>query len=156
MKFLTKYKNALSGLINSLFQISTYNFNMKIIIHSSFFLFFHRCSQVVIFAHGNYQVSNIEFDIFVKNDTKFMNIDKLKIKRKNRNETHKFYGSFEIYQDVTKDIHVRIEVFVKQGGEYRKTPYHVKGPFCRVIETDLVLYPSIRAAAGLPKKVRWQ
>lgn len=126
---------------------------MRIITQFIFLIFYHQCSQVDIFAYGNYLFSNIAFDVLVKNDSKFMNMDNLKIKRKSRNETHKLYGSFEIFQDIKEDIQLRIEVYIKQGGEYRITPYHLKGSFCSIIATNSVFYISVSAETGLSKTV---
>lgn len=100
---------------------------MKITSLVSFLFGVHQWCQVDIFACGNYHISIMEFDILVKNDDKFLNLEKLKIKRKSRNETHKLYGSFTYFKNVTEDIQLSIGLFEKQGGEYRKTPYLIKG-----------------------------
>lgn len=96
----------------------------------------------------------MRFDILVKKDDKFLNLNKLKIKRKSRSETHKLYGSIELFKDLTEDINIRIEFYEKQGDEYRKTPYHIKGSACQFIATDDLFYPSLSVAGGLPKNVR--
>lgn len=106
-------------------------------------------------VNGNYQISFLEYDIIKKNDTEFVNLDNLKLKRKSRNETHKIYGSFTLFQEWTSadDILFIIELYKKQGGEYRKTAYHVKGHPCTLIETQQDLFKSLGDACGLPKEV---
>lgn len=89
----------------------------------------------------------------MKNDTKFFNLDKVKLQRKSRNEHHKFYGEFKLFQNWTEEVIQTVELYKKQGGEYRITPYHLKGRVCYFIEVDDTFYKSIANATGLPKKV---
>lgn len=106
-------------------------------------------------ADGNYQISLLEYEIIKKNDTEFVNLDNLKLKRKSRNETHKIYGSFTFIQEWTSadDILFIAELYKKQGGEYRKTAYHVKGHPCILIETQQDMFKSLGDACGFPEQV---
>lgn len=105
----------------------------------------------LVFA--NYLLTVLEFEVLVKNDTSFFNIDDFKLKRKSRNETHKFYGKVIFHQEIGDKIQFISELYKKQGGEYRKTPYHLKGSFCDLIAMDHVVWPSFSDALGLPRKV---
>lgn len=66
------------------------------------------------------------------------------------------YGEFEFLQDLSDDIDLLGELYIKQGGEFRKTAYKLKDNTCSVIETDSVFYPSLGAAfkPSFPEKVK--
>lgn len=107
-------------------------------------------------VHANYQFEYRAFDVKLKaNENQWMDLDRVKIKRKNRNETHKMYGEYELYQGIKRDIDVRGELYIKQGGEYRKTVYKFKMNLCKIIEEDKIFYPSARAIMEpeFPEKV---
>lgn len=97
----------------------------------------------------------MEFEILVKNSTRFVNLDKVKLKRKSHNETHKFYGDLTFIKDLTYESNVRFvaEIYKKQGGEYRKTAFHQKALACQFINADTVIYSSLAKVAHLSKKV---
>lgn len=95
----------------------------------------------------------MEFEVLVKNQTEFVNLDGLKLKRKARNESHKFYGEIIYFEGFRNGLQFTGEAFKKQGGEYRKTPYHMKGQFCELLEIDKVFWASFANASGLPTKV---
>lgn len=107
------------------------------------------------FVEANYQITVLEYDVLVKNDDKFLNMDKVKLKRKSRNETHKFYGQFTFFRTISleDDVKVALELYKKSGGEYRKTAYHVKGMQCQFVANDDVFFPSLARAAGFSEKV---
>lgn len=104
---------------------------------------------------ASYIITLREFDISVKNESEFLNLDKIRLKRKSHNETHKFYGQFTLFRDLTleDDVDVVGELYQQQGGEYRKLAYHVKGKLCPFLDIS-VLYVALAEAAGLAKKVR--
>jgi hypothetical protein len=70
----------------------------------------------------------------------------LKIRRKSRGEPHKVYGDWILYQDIGPDLNFQIDLYIKQGGEYRKTVYAVKGNTCDIVASDKVFYPSFANA----------
>lgn len=103
---------------------------------------------------ASYIITLREFDVSVKNESEFLNLDKIRLKRKSHNETHKFYGQFTLFRDLTleDDVDVVGELYQKQGGEYRKLAYHVKGKLCPFLDIS-VLYVALAEVAGLAKKV---
>lgn len=97
----------------------------------------------------------MEYEILVKNDTKFLNMDSIKLKRKSRNEPHKFYGDLIFFRDLERESNLRLvaEGYKKQGGEYRKQPYHLKIEVCEFISTDKLVYQTIANISGMAKSV---
>lgn len=122
-----------------------------------FFLLFSALewAQNNFFVSANYKLTVMEYEIFVKNDTKLLNMDKIKLKRKSRNEPHKFYGEYTIFRNVTheNDLYLEAWLYQKQGGEYRKLPYHLKGIACALLDADYKFFPSMAEASGLTSKV---
>lgn len=119
------------------------------------FLFSLQFSEKLKIVDANYLVTLMEFEILVKNDTEFMNLDSVKVKRKSRNEPHKLYGSFTFHQAFTEKVEMWGQVYTKQGGEYRKTAFHLKGSACQKLDTDEGFFPSLANASGLPLNVSW-
>lgn len=92
----------------------------------------------------------------IPKDDKFMNGDKLKIRRTSHNEPHKMYGNFVFFQDVTKEVDLLGELYIKQGGEFRKTVYKLKKNLCELIAAESVFYPSMASSIvpPFPEKVK--
>lgn len=128
---------------------------MKLIEFGFFIFLVQQWTQDSFFVSGNYQIALMEFEGIVKNATKYINTDGIKLKRKSHNTTHKFYGSIIIFDDVTKqnDLRLVVELYKKQGGEYRKTAFHLKGMGCAILEIDNVFSPSLNKATGISKNV---
>lgn len=128
---------------------------MKYIEIFIFVLSFHYFGLNYFIVNGNYQITLMEYEILVKNDTKFVNLDKIKLKRKSHNETHRLYGDLTLIKDLTYESNVRFiaEIYKKQGGEYRKTAFHQKALACQFIDVDTVIYPSLAEITHLSKKV---
>lgn len=93
----------------------------------------------------NYLLEYREYTVLVKNSS-FLNFDKVKLKRKSRNETHKIYGDMVLYEDLSNDIEALFELYEKQGGEYRKSVFKFKSNACDAIEMDKVFWPSLADA----------
>lgn len=104
---------------------------------------------------ANYEFEWRALDSKIPNDDKFLNINKVKVKRISRNETHKLYGEMTWFQGVGEDINFVGELYKKQGGEFRKTVYHLKLNFCEMIKTEKVFWPSFNAIIepAWPEKV---
>lgn len=142
-------------MFNSLTTNLSEHFNMKFIENFILVLSFHHFFFDNFKVNGNYQVTVMEYEILVKNDTRFLNLDKIKLKRKSHNQTHKFYGDFILFKDLTYESNVRFvaELYKKQGGEYRKTAFHQKALACQFIDADTVIYASFAKIANMSKKV---
>lgn len=112
--------------------------------------------QGVVLVVANYEFEYRAMDVGKPNDDKWLNFDKVKIKRMSRNEPHKMYGEMNFIGGITEDIDFLAELYIKQGGEYRKTVYKLKMNLCEIIETETVFYPSIGAAIEpkWPEKVK--
>lgn len=80
----------------------------------------------------------------MKNSTT-INFDKIKLTRKSHKETHRIYGEVNLYINgsTAHDVEALGELFIKQGGEFRATPFKFKANVCNSIQVDDVFWPSI-------------
>jgi hypothetical protein len=90
-----------------------------------------------------YEVTIKDFEPMVKGDTKYINIDKLKIKRVNRTHPHVIIGELEVFEDLGNDVEVFGQLHKQQGYEYRPTPFKVKYQYCDFIANEKVFYPTV-------------
>lgn len=76
----------------------------------------------------------------------YCNIDKIKVTKKSHNDTQRVYGEviFYINGSDANEVESLSELYIKQGGEYRITPYKFKANVCEIIEHDEVFMPSFR------------
>lgn len=113
-------------------------------------IFLLYCSSFTTVVLGKYDISLNGFEVLVKNSTD-LNMDNIKIKRFGRNQPHVVVGEFTIYRDVGNEIEMKSEFYKRQGYEYRKTPFEMKGKFCDVTQNDKVFTPQINPYTDLPR-----
>jgi len=92
-----------------------------------------------------------------KNDSKFANVDKLKVKRVNKTH-HMIFGEITLFTDLTvdnPDYDFQIHVYHKAGNDYKLMPYKVRPkPVCEYYDNDSVFTPNVVESSDLPDKVR--
>lgn len=88
----------------------------------------------------------------ISNDKATMNIDGLKVKRFGRNQPHVLFGDIIFLRKMGNEVQFLGELFKKQGHEYRKTPYRIKGKFCDAIVNDDVFATQIWTYSDFPPK----
>jgi ganglioside GM2 activator len=85
---------------------------------------------------AQYDIVLQALEVIVPNDKKFINFDEVKMKRFGRNQPHVLIGEFEAFKSLGNDTEFLAELYKKQGQEYRKTPYKLKGKLCEVANTE--------------------
>jgi hypothetical protein len=100
---------------------------------------------------AQYDISFHAVDIMVPNETTFLNLDTMKVKRFSRNEPHVLNGEFKLFREFGNEIQISVEFFKSQGQEYRKTPYKLKGLICDVLNTaDQHVWGSLHVYTDFP------
>lgn len=90
-----------------------------------------------------------EVDILVSNHTDCIKYGDAKIKRTSHDEPHKLWINFNILRVPVK-FYILGQLYIKQGGEYRITPYKIKGDACELAKNDPSVYPKVREAGNFP------
>jgi ganglioside GM2 activator len=101
---------------------------------------------------GQYDIVLQAFEQLIPNDTNYLNLDKIKIKRFGRNQPHVGDGEFEFFKDLGDDTELISYVYKKQGQEYRKTPYHMKGTVCNLLGLEDLIMPQVWKYTDLPPR----
>ncbi|CAO1407889.1 unnamed protein product [Diamesa hyperborea] len=87
-----------------------------------------------------------------KNDTKFSDYTKLRVKKINRT-THVFLGEATSFVDIGNDYTIEANTYQKQGNEYRKMPYGVQATkYCDFFNNDKFFYDDLLKVSDLPAK----
>lgn len=101
-------------------------------------------------SSAQYDIDMMAINIMVPNDTKTFNIDKVKLKRFGRNQPHVITGEVEMFVAVSDNVNVQTYVYQKQGQEYRKTPYHMKGKPCEMLKIENPITQQLWKYTDLP------
>jgi len=91
-----------------------------------------------------------------KNDSKFINVDKLKVKRVNKTH-YMIFGETTLFTDFTvdNDYYFQINLYNKAGNDYKLMPYKFQPrPSCEFYDKDNIFTPNVVETTDLPKKVR--
>lgn len=105
---------------------------------------------IVNIVKADYEITLKDFEPIIKGDTKHLNMDKFKLKRINRNESHAFFGEGELFEEWGNDVEVVGELWKQQGYEYRPTPYKMKAYVCDLIANEKVFYPTVLEKSDFP------
>jgi hypothetical protein len=85
---------------------------------------------------SSYDVDLLAIEVLIPNDKEFLNLDKAKVKRLARNEPHVVVGEVELFKPFDDQLMFQSYLFKKQGQEYRKTAYHLKGVACELLKKE--------------------
>jgi hypothetical protein len=102
-------------------------------------------------AGSLYEITFKDYEPLVNGENKYINVDKVKLKRFNRTHPHVFIGEVEVFIDLGNDIEVIEELHKQQGYEYRPTPYRIKDQLCDLIAFEKVFYPTVLPYTDFPK-----
>jgi hypothetical protein len=100
-------------------------------------------------VYAQYDITLKAFEELMPNST-VATFSKLKVKRFGRNEPHVIVGEFTFHQEIGDEIEFLGGFFKKQGEEYRRTPYKVKGRLCEALRMEDLLVPQIWHYLDLP------
>ena len=90
-------------------------------------------------------------DVFVKNDQKHVNLDKLRIKKMNKTH-HMLVGEFVFHHEFDDNYQIACLAYKKTGNDYKLLPYKV-GPtnFCEFFRNEKMIYPDIKVVTDFPE-----
>lgn len=91
------------------------------------------------------------FDVMFPNDTSLFDMTKLKLKRLGRNQPHVIVGELVLKKDADNSIDIRCDIYKKQGQEFRKTAYSLKGKFCDLYKNDKTFLLQALKYIDIPK-----
>lgn len=86
----------------------------------------------------------------IANDTKFINFDKLRVRKVNKTH-HLLVGTVDVIRDIGNDFKMHALLYKKAGNSYQKTAAHI-GPkkACVFIKEAHYLYPALLEVSDLP------
>lgn len=81
-------------------------------------------------------------------DTSVIDVRNLKTKKDGRDR--KVYGNFSFNVPIDDSYTIQVELFTKQGGEYRKTPFKMfEIGYCTLTENDTFFYKELSEVSDL-------
>ena len=96
-------------------------------------------------------VSLTHTQVLVPNDEKFINFDKLRIKKPNKTHGHMLMGEVSLNKEFGNNIQLLCLSYKKAGNDYKLLPYKV-GPtnFCKFLDDEKMFYPDLQTVTDLP------
>jgi len=97
-----------------------------------------------------FEISLDSYSSKVKNDTKFLNVDKLRVKKVNRTH-HLIVGETTIHVPLDNSYLIGCHLYQKAGNDYKLMPYKLpRKPFCHGIQSDIIFTPEFIKTSDLP------
>jgi hypothetical protein len=113
-------------------------------IFGAVFYSFH----VIVLAFMEFELKH--FEPLVKNDTKYVNFDNIRVKKVNKTH-HLVVGDFEVFQDVTNDFKVSGAVYKAAGNDYKLLPYRMLPEgYCDFLKSQAYVYQDFLPVSDYP------
>lgn len=114
------------------------------------FAFFLACCSMEILETAFIEASLRHFEPLVKNATKHVNFDKLRIRKVNKTH-HLFIGELETFESFGDQYKIESLIYKMAGNDYKLLPFHM-GPdgWCQFIKTQEFMYEDFRKVSDFP------
>lgn len=103
-------------------------------------------------TESTYHITFLDIDDLNANNTKYINLSNMKLKRVKNGAGKVLVGSAIYDRDMDDSLRVSVGLFMKQAGEYRITPYKINATACSMVTPDNMFYMNFAKCHGLPTK----
>lgn len=80
----------------------------------------------------------------------FMDLTDVKVKKVNKT-SRALFGKAVYHVDIDDTYDIETKAFVKQGGEYRQSPFTIKKQqYCKFFQEDTFYYPEVTKVSDFP------
>jgi len=101
---------------------------------------------------STYLITFTDSEIINPSNTKYIDLSTMKIKRINKNSGKVIVGSLIFDRDMDETLRVSVELYKKQGGEYRILPFKANVTCCSVVSAENEFYAQFGKCHGMPMK----